>query len=114
MKEIKHTPEEWVAFDSENYNFETFPTFEQAEKWLKEPYSEGLSEGAMEGKDWIAKVTHRSSFTRTDKKENYHEHTDQCPEGCDEEEWPYDNEWDEVGNIEFEEVAKATGYKEGV
>ena len=96
--------EKFVAYSAGDCEFESFETFEEAEKWLRDFYDDGISEEAMNGKDFIAKITHRSSFEITDSKENYHEHTETCPEDCDEEEWPYDNEWDNVGDINFVEV----------
>ena len=99
--------DKYVAFFAANCESETFETFEEAEKWLTDGYEtdidEGYSEETMNGFDYIAKITHRSKFTESDRKENYHEHTDDCPEKCDEEEWPHDNAFDIIGNITLEE-----------
>ena len=98
----------YVAYSAEANEGELFETFEEAEKWLYEFYdpTEGYSDGTVNGFDVIAKITHHSKFVAIDKKENYHDHTDDCPEGdnCEEEEWPYSDEFDEIGDIIFEEV----------
>jgi len=98
----------YVAFFAANCESETFETYEEAEKWLTDGYvndiDDGYSEETINGFDYIAKITHRSKFTESDKKENYHEHTDECPEDCDKEEWPYDNLFDSIGNLTMEEV----------
>jgi len=96
----------YVAFYACNCESETFKTFEEAEKWLLEASDpdEGYSEETINGFDYIAKITHRSKFTKTDSQENYHFHTENCPEDCDLEEWPYSNEFDFVGNLTMEEV----------
>ena len=91
----------YVAFDAGNCESEMFETFEQAEKWLQECDEEGVSIEAMEGYSYIAKITHRSHFEVTDRKADYHQHTDTCPKYCDKEEWPYDSEYDEVGQISY-------------
>ena len=31
-------------------------------------------------------------------------HTDECPEDCDEEEWPYSDDFDFVGNHWYEKI----------
>jgi viroplasmin and RNaseH domain-containing protein len=96
--------DKYIAFYACECEFETFETFEEAKKWLRENDYEGISEEAMEGGDFIAKITHRSKYTETDRKEDYHEHTDACPEDCTEEEWPFDDAWDVVGKVEMVEV----------
>ena len=94
----------YIAFDATNYEYEPCNTFDEAKKWLRENDCEGISEETMEGGDFIAKITHRSKYTETDRKEDYHEHTDACPEDCAEEEWPFDDAWDVVGKVEMVEV----------
>ena len=98
--------DKYVAFFAANCESETFETFDEAEKWLLRGYQDDelFSEETMEGFDYIAKITHRSKFTESDNKENYHEHTEDCPKDCDIEEWPYDNDCDKVGKITMEEV----------
>lgn len=103
MSEYK---EKYVAhFRAEN-EYEEFDTFEEAEKWLFEAqhYDDGFSLESMQGGDYIAKITHRSKYTETDCKENYHEHTDMCTPDCEREEWPYSNEYDVVGEMTMEAV----------
>ena len=94
--------DKYVAFYSEDYEYETFKTFEEAEKWLKEYDNEdGIAEESIEGRNFIAKITHRSVYRVTDKREDYHLHTEDCPDDCGEEEWPYDYDYDTVGVIEY-------------
>jgi len=100
--------DKYIAFYACNCETETFETFEEAEKWLmdacRESADEGYSEETIDGFDYIAKITHRSNFIETDNRNNYHEHNENCPEDCDLEEWPYDNLFDYVGNLEMKEV----------
>lgn len=96
----------YVAYFSEQGEFEFFETHEEAESWLRDWYNEGFPEETMEGRDFIAKVTHRSKFTETDRKENYkYVYEDDIPEDDDESEyWPHDSEIDVVGNLTFEPI----------
>ena len=91
----------FIAYDAGNCESETFATFEEAQNWLRESDSKGISPETQEGYSYIAKVTHRSYSIITDRKANYHEHTDSCPKDCDEEEWPYDSDYDEVGRVSY-------------
>jgi len=92
----------WLAHDAASGISDTFATFKQALDWLHEDDTDGVSQEAIEGDNFIAKITHRSTYTVTDTKAEYHEHTDDCPEDCDEDEWPYDNAYDEVGKVTYE------------
>ena len=94
----------YIAFFSENYEFETFETYEQAEKWLRDWYVEGFPQESMDGKDYIAKITHRSKFTETDNKKNYkYVYEDDIPiDDENSEAWPHSSEFDVVGNLTFE------------
>jgi hypothetical protein len=94
--------DKFVAYDHDAYDYETFESLEKAINWIVEYNSQdGISEGAILGRCYVAKITHRSKFIELDRKADYHEHTDDCPEDCDEEEWPYDNDADSVGRIEM-------------
>jgi len=96
--------DKYVAFYAANCETQTFETFEEAEKWLKDGYGndidDGYSEETMNGFDYIAKLTHRSKFIETDNSKNYWKYEDE--EG--KEEWPYDNDFDFVGYIALEET----------
>ena len=107
IRRLKMPAENWLAFDSDAYEDDTFETLEEAKAWLTENNEEGIGEGAMSGRSFIAKITHRTKFTETDQKENYHEHTDACPEDCGEETWPYDPDFENVGKLDFVEVKDA-------
>jgi len=96
----------YVAYFSAQNEFEFFETFEGARKWLLDWYDEGFPEETMRGFDCIAKVTHRSKFTETDRKENYkYVYEDDIPEDDDESEyWPHDSDIDVVGELTFEPI----------
>ena len=96
----------YLAFSSVNQEYDFFETFEQAEQYLKEGYEEGIPDEAVNGEDFIAKITHRSKFNETDRKENYkYIDEDDIPEDDTESEaWPYSNEFDVIGDISFEKV----------
>ena len=63
----------YIAYSSEYCEYEEFDTHEEAEAWLKETWDEIRSNGesydlSMGGGDYIAKITHRSTFAETDNK----------------------------------------------
>ena len=99
--------DKYVAYYSADGGFETFETFKEAEEWLQEyDNQDGISEETTRGLNYIAKITHVSEYEVTARKENYHEHTEECPEDCDEEEWPYDSDFECVGIVKYVEVAE--------
>ena len=85
--------ENYIAHDGASGDTESFLTFEQAENWLKICEDGAISQEAVEGRSYIAKITHRSKYTETDNKKNY-------PAG----DWPHDNEFDSVGDVTYEPV----------
>jgi len=90
----------YIAYYAADYGFQIFETFKEAEEWLKEYDSQdGIAEESVDGKNYIAEVTHFSSYKVTDQKSNY---TDP------EEEWPYDDEFDTIGIIEYKPINKET------
>ncbi len=97
----------YVAYDAYIQEFVTFPDLASAEEWL---LSDILEDGCYAeeyacGDCYIAKITHETAYNVTDKKSHYHEHDDDCSEDCDEEEWPYDDEYDVVGDIVLKPVS---------
>ena len=96
--------DKYIAHDEDNGESQIFETFEAAEKWLitDNDFSDGIPEEFEDGNCFIAKITHRTTMIITDEKKNYHEHTDSCPENCNEEEWPYQDDFDEVGKVVLE------------
>ena len=98
----------YVAYFSEQGEFEFFETHEEAEQWLRDWYYECYPDDTISGRDCIAKVTHRSSFTETDRKENYkYVYEDDIPEDDDESEaWPHSSEFDVIGTLTFEKIAE--------
>lgn len=99
----------YIAYYAANNEIEYFDTKADAEKWLDEFYkedteNEGFAEETTNGQDFIAKIIARSKFVEVEKKVDYHHHTDNCPEGCDKEEWPYDDWREVVGNLILEPV----------
>lgn len=104
---IKFHGSQWVAYDAPNGDTETFATYEEAKAWLDERNDEGISEETEQGYSYIAKITHRTAMEVTDTKENYHQHDDSCPDDCDKEAWPYDDDFDYVGQVHMVPVIEA-------
>lgn len=104
MKPNKNQKNRFVAYDSDNGEYELFETREKAIDWLNECQDDGLGQDACDGLNFIAEIKWRSVYHETDNKNNYHKHTDDCPEDCDEEEYPFDSSFDSVGDIEYEDV----------
>ena len=96
--------DKYVAYEADSGEFETFESFEAAQKWITYYDSEGFGEETCNGHSYIAKITHRTNYEITDKVENYHEHTKECSDDCDEEEWPYGCEFETVGKLTLKEV----------
>ena len=94
----------YVAYDAANGKYEEFETLKEAEYWLKDGDDEGISEEACNGRNYIAEIQYRSVVTLTDKKEDYHVHTEECTEDCDEEEWPYSDDFDGIGDHHYERI----------
>jgi len=99
MKQYKY-----VAYEADNGEYETFEDFESAKEWITRDNGDGFGEETCNGQSYIAKITHRTNYEVTDRVENYHEHTDECPTYCDKEEWPYGSEFTTVGKIILKEV----------
>lgn len=108
--------DKYVAYDADAGENKEFKTLEEAKKWLlDQDFSDGISDEFCGGFSYIAKITHRSSFKKTDEKENYPciegirgqccEYQDiDCPDNCCGEEWPYDSDINFVGDPEIIEV----------
>jgi hypothetical protein len=102
-----------VAFNAASGDFEFFESdeLEQAKKYLEETSllcDMSYTKEFIEGKCWIAEITHRSFFKVDDERKNYPcmkvpERTAECSvcydgdENCDVEEWPYGSDWDMTG-----------------
>lgn len=91
---MKH--DTYVAYDADSGEYETFDDLEKAKEWLLEM---SISDNEISidvecGYSYIAKVTHRSKFIKTDEKSNYD----------DEESWPYSKDFDYVGEVKMVEV----------
>jgi len=100
--------DKFIAFYAADYEFKVFGTFKEAEAWLQN-YDDpdyGISEETTLGRNYIAGIAHVSHYEITDEKKNYHEHTDDCPEDCDLEEWPYSDEFECVGKVSYVPVEK--------
>ena len=96
----------FVAFYAADFDMYFCETYEEAEKWLMDKIAadgleDGFAEETVHGKDFIAELISRVKYVEDDKKENYHEHTDECSEDCDEEEWGYGADFDMVGHVEL-------------
>lgn len=103
----------YVAYDAANGEYEEFETLKEAEDWLTEDDGEGISDEACCGQNYIAEIQYRSVVTKIDEKANYHVHTDECPDDCDEEEWPYSDDFDWIGHHSYEKIdwSKANNLK---
>ncbi len=80
---------------------EYFETREQAVAWVNEAISyhhaEGVGECAMEGGVGWGEIKQSTVWEITDKKSNYDD---------PEEEWPYSDEFDEMGKLLLKDVAE--------
>ena len=84
----------YAAYYSADSALEWFETFEEAEKWLQDyDDQDGISPESIAGENYIAKITHVSSYRVTDSKADY-------AEG----DWPWDDEYDTVGVIDYKET----------
>ena len=94
----------YIAYDYDNSDYESFETIEEAQDWIKEGNSEEISSDINEW--FIAEIIQRPVFKETDRKENYkYLDEDDIPEDDTESEaWPFSNEFDFVGKIEFEKA----------
>ena len=98
--------QDFVAYDAANNEREYFDSHKAATAWLLESIGcDGISQETEDGYSYIAQITHRTQFEVTHRKEDYHEHSDDCPDDCDLEEWPHDNEFDYVGDVTFRDVS---------
>ena len=94
----------YVAYDAANGYYKEFETLQEAESWLKKNDGDGISDEACNGENYIAEIQFRSIVTKIDEKENYHVHTDECAEDCDEEEWPYSDDFDYIANHSYDKI----------
>ena len=94
MKQYTH-----MVYEPMNGEKTFFYSEEEALEFIKKELGDLISDGIPEeyvlGDLIVAKITHRSIFKITDEKKNY---TDP------EEEWPYGDEFDCVGDIEMEKI----------
>jgi len=90
--------DKYVAYYSYEGEYETFETFEKAEKWLQDwDKEDGISDETMQGLNFIAEITHRSSVKKTVTKEEYIEKNGS---------WDFDPEWTWLGEVEYKAVEK--------
>lgn len=101
--------ENYIAYHSDYNEYNSFETFEEAVEWLHEMDAsgdDGIPNETIEGRNFIAQITHRSNYKIIDKKSNYHCHDDNCPDDCKKEEWPYQSEFEVAGSVEYLPVEK--------
>ncbi len=109
--------EQWFAYSPVNNETETFKTEQEAKDWLLKEIEDARDdndgfylEDTLYGQAFVGKITHRSFYNVTDKKDNYDcveadcEDCAQDPDTCRREPWPYSNEVTEVGSVELKEV----------
>ena len=108
----------YITFDPVNYETYFHDSLEEAKACIQDRdwrAGDGFPEELVNGGYVIAKVTHVSEVKIVDKKENYMclkndeipAHCSDCDdsEGCDGEEWPYDSDFDYIGDVYLKEVA---------
>lgn len=98
-KIVRYSDAKYVAYDAVNGDEEFFESFDEAKAWLVDSCDEGIGEETEQGYSFIARITHHTAMEIIDRKENYHQHTDDCPDDCNEEEWPYDSDYDYAGRV---------------
>jgi hypothetical protein len=111
----------YIVYDAFQNVYYPYDTLSEAQAALcglitEESHIDGLRDDHLNS--FIATQTHAVEFEETDNKDNYPcpHHNDycsgpeeDCPEDCDEEEWPYTNEFDYVSEVRIkpiEEVSK--------
>ena len=101
---MKKEENRYVAYDAASGEYGEFVTLKEAEDWLTDGDAEGISEEACNGRNYIAEIQYRSTVTITDRKEDYHVHTDECMEDFEEEEGPYCDDFDWIGEHSYEKI----------
>ncbi len=111
----------WIAHYAEGVETEEFATLEEAKKWLEKWHADDAVEGGynydtVNGFDYIAKITHRSTYVVTDNRSDYPcalgvceyccggDSLD-CPEDCPHANpWPYSSDFETAGEIQMNEI----------
>jgi len=91
----------YAAYYAADDVYRTFESFQMAKDWLIECDEVEIADETIDGQNFIAQITHWSKFVSTDKRTNYHEHSNQCPNPCEKETWPYGGDADVIGKIEY-------------
>ena len=106
----------YITYDPVNCETNFHTSLEEAEASIRDGnyWGEGFPDELVDGGYVIAKITHVSAVKIVDKKENYMcikndevtAHCSDCDdsEGCDGEEWPYESDFDYVGDVYLKEV----------
>jgi hypothetical protein len=110
----------FFAYNATEGDFQEFDSFEAAADWIKEFNQDsdfGVSEEFQNGDCFIGKITHRSKYTITDRKENYCQKVcEECPlqeaSDCGHERWPFNDYWEYVGDLSFEPITELSGLKQ--
>lgn len=94
----------YVAFDAANREYQEFKTIEEAETWIKENDCECIPLEVSYEENYIAEIQYKSVVDITGERSNYHVHTEECPDDCDKEKWPYGDDCEWVGRHHFEKI----------
>lgn len=95
----------YVAYDSSNGEYNEFETLQEAIDWLKEGDSEGISDEACDGQNWIAEIKYKSEVTEIDNRSNYEYDEEECMWiNKDGEEWNYGNDFEWIGDHHYVEI----------
>jgi len=99
----------FIAYYAADNIIEKFETFELAKNWLEDMWredgtEEGFADETINSQDFIAKVTHKSKFIITHKKEDYKENEDGCLVDKEGDFYPVSETFDQAGDIVLEEI----------
>lgn len=82
----------FIVWDDDGGDTDRFETMPEVRKWLADViadhHSDGVGEEAMCGGIGWAEIKQVTEWEVTDKRSNYPE-----------DEWPYDSDWDEIGEL---------------
>jgi hypothetical protein len=98
----------WIAHSAVYCETEEFDDFESAKRWLEKCWSDDndgyVSDESVDGRDWIAKITHCSTYIIDGKKEDYTENEEGELFDSYGEPYPVSDEFDCYGHLELKSV----------
>lgn len=106
----------FVAHYAANNEYAEFDTFEEAKIWLREAWledgsdDEGYADETLDGKDYIAKITHVSKFIEKGNKEKdgYKWNDEKCGSvNKSGDMWPVSENFDFYGEVVLEKLERS-------